>query len=59
MVNEFWAAITQVALWGWIIATFIFIWNAFAGGVFHSKAWPWGVAVTCFFSLWTFAMLRI
>ena len=60
MLNDGWAIVCQIGLWGWIVSTFAFIVTAFpARGRFELKAarW-WGGALALFFALWIVGMAQ-
>jgi hypothetical protein len=59
IMNEYWALLSQIGLWGWIVAMLFFIHSTFpAGNTFIIKsALKWGVISICFFTFWVAGML--
>lgn len=58
-MNEYWGLLSQVGLWGWIVAILIFIHTSFpSDNVFIvSAAARWGSISLCFFAFWVTGML--
>lgn len=59
MMNEYWALVAQIGLWGWIVTVFFFIHCSFpANDQFVVKAaGKWGIISICFFLFWITGML--
>lgn len=60
MLNDGWAIVCQLGLWGWIVSTVAFIATAFpARGRFELKpAVCWGGALALFFTIWIIGMAQ-
>lgn len=60
MINEGWALLCLIGLWGWILATVVFIFKAFSGnGVFQGRsALPYGGAIVVFYVVWLMGMFN-
>lgn len=61
MSHPFWSLLAVLSLWGWIIATLLFIFRAFPRrGFFDGRsARLWGVLVVACFSLWVLGLLKV
>lgn len=59
MLNDGWAVVCQVGLWGWIASTIILIVKAFPmRGVMDGKAaGRWGGVGVAFFVIWILGMV--
>ena len=58
-MNEYWALVSQVGVWGWVVTVFFFIHFSFPGRdqfVFKSAA-KWGGISMVFFLVWIAGML--
>ena len=60
MMNEGWAIVTVIGVWGWILAGVGFILRAFpARDRFRSRAAAiWGVGFIIFYALWVGGMIN-
>ena len=60
MGHEFWSLVLVTGLWGWILATLVFIFRAFPRlGVFEPlPALRWGGLLLFFFFLWVLGLLN-
>jgi hypothetical protein len=58
-MNEYWALLSQLGLWGWVITVLCFIHYSFPDSEqFITKAaFKWGAISLCFFALWVSGML--
>jgi len=57
-MNEYWALVSQIGLWGWIVTIIFFIHYSFpADNQFVVKAArKWGLISLCFFLFWIAGM---
>jgi hypothetical protein len=60
MGHDIWSLVLVTGLWGWIVATLIFIFRAFPRrGVFEPvPARRWGATLLFFFFLWILGLLN-
>lgn len=60
MINETWALVCEIGLWGWIAAAAGFILHSFPSrGVFRTgPATVWGGSLVAFYILWIVGMLN-
>jgi len=60
MINEGWAFICVIAVWGWILSLVAFILKVFpARNTFEKRsAIIWGVSFIAFYVIWVTAMIR-
>lgn len=58
-MNEYWALLSQVGLWGWIVTMLFLIRSAFPeNNLFVARAaYKWGGISLCFFASWVAGML--
>jgi hypothetical protein len=60
MINETWALICEISLWGWVVAVIGFILRSFPfRGVFKVRpAAFWGAWLILFYALWIMSMIK-
>jgi hypothetical protein len=60
MINETWALICEISLWGWIAATIGLILHSFPSrDAFRKRpAAAWGGCLAILFALWIVGMLK-
>lgn len=58
-MNEYWALLSQIGLWGWVVTVLFFIHYSFPGRdrFVTREAFKWGGISICFFSCWVAGML--
>ena len=59
MINEWWALVSQIGLWGWIFSMLAFIFKVFPQrNAYHGRAGLFlGAACIVFFATWVLGMV--